>query len=658
MLRIATRNSPLALVQVQEVITQLGTSAYEILPLSSFGDLNKDLSLLEEQKPDFFTDTLDTAVLEDRADIAIHSAKDLPFPLHDGLALVALTTALDATDSLVSPKGLKLSELPTKACVGTSSKTRMAEIAAVRSDLTFKSIRGTIEDRLAQVDRGDFDAIVVATCALKRLGLATRITEVLPYAAHPLQGMLAILAKADRPDLKALFSSLDTRVHYGMAWLVGGGCGTYEMLTIKADRVLAHADVIFYDDLLTQDLLDRYAASKVYVGKRKDKASTVQDSISEMMYREVLNGKKTVRLKGGDPLLFSRGGEELDYLRMRHCVVEVVPGISAFQTCAASAAIPLTQRNISASLGIVSAHYSTTTTIPHLGTDTCVYYMGATKLASVKEHLMGEGHAPVEPVIIVESGGLPEERHVSTTVGALDKCSIASPALIIAGNVGKHYQTMDRLLYTGLDPTACTVFAKIIHIPLIATHSLPCNVSDFSDCTTLLFTSKEAIRYFCSRYSCAGKKIVVIGSQTGTSLAEHGYTADYCAQEPTSQSCAELILSHPEWAVAYPCSNKSDNCISTLKNVVTVRAYATKLQCPTKIEMTSFSSVFFSSPSTVDSFINWQGSVASHLLVYAMGPATHARLLEHTVNPNRIIYASTYRHVSVGDDISLGAHDA
>ena len=192
-LKVISRQSPLALLQVKEVFGFFPEINYELIKLESFGDKNKQISLLNNPPADIFTRELDEAILNDTADIAIHSAKDLPYPIPEGLEVIALFEAFDQTDSLVSRDDLTLKTLASGARIGTSSPTRKKELLAIRPDVEVVSIRGTIEERIAQVDSGFVDALIVATCALIRLGLEQRIAEVLSFETHPLQGNLAIM---------------------------------------------------------------------------------------------------------------------------------------------------------------------------------------------------------------------------------------------------------------------------------------------------------------------------------------------------------------------------------------------------------------------------------------------------------------------------------
>lgn len=207
-IRVIARSSRLSRLQVEEVFRRFPDVPHAIAYADSFGDKNLDISLLSGAAPDdMFTRELDLALLNGEADISVHSAKDLPTKLHPDLEVIALYEAFDKTDSLVSRDNLKLSELKPGSRIGTSSPLRRKEILALRPDVEIVDIRGCIESRVEQVRRGDMDAAIVATCALKRLGMESEIAEILPFATHPMQGRLAITALRGRDDLKEIFSN-------------------------------------------------------------------------------------------------------------------------------------------------------------------------------------------------------------------------------------------------------------------------------------------------------------------------------------------------------------------------------------------------------------------------------------------------------------------
>lgn len=205
-IKIVSRPSNLALKQVEEVKECfLSEHDIEVIRVMSLGDKQKDVSMLENIADDFFTRELDEIVLRGEADIAVHSAKDVPSNPQEGLEIVMMMKGDDSSDSLVSRNNVMLEDLPFGSKVGTSSLLRKKQLLEIRNDLEIVSIRGTIEERLAYVDSNEVEAIVVATCALKRLGLQHKITQRLPFETHPLQGSLAVVARKDNEKIKEIY---------------------------------------------------------------------------------------------------------------------------------------------------------------------------------------------------------------------------------------------------------------------------------------------------------------------------------------------------------------------------------------------------------------------------------------------------------------------
>ncbi|MBQ3656314.1 MAG: hydroxymethylbilane synthase [Bacteroidales bacterium] len=195
-IRIIARGSRLSRLQVEEFTAKFPELEFQTEFISSLGDKNLKISLLNGEAPDdMFTRELDTAIIENHADIAVHSAKDLPQTLHPKIQLAALYEAFDKTDSLVSRDNLQLSQLPAGSKIGTSSPLRKKELLNLRPDLEIVGIRGCIEDRVKQVRDGKIDAAIVATCALMRLKMENEIAEILPFETHPMQGRLAVTCR-------------------------------------------------------------------------------------------------------------------------------------------------------------------------------------------------------------------------------------------------------------------------------------------------------------------------------------------------------------------------------------------------------------------------------------------------------------------------------
>ena len=472
-IRVIARGSRLSRLQVEEVFKNFPELAYEIKYLESYGDKNQQISLLNGEAPaDIFTRELDDAIRQGDADIAIHSAKDLPYPLPEDIEVIALFPAFDTTDSLVSRNHKKLAELPAGSIIGTSSPLRKKGLNELRPDLTIKGIRGCIEERIQQVKDGKYDAAIVATCALKRLGMEDEITEVLPFPTHPLQGFLAITALKESQDLKQAFASKSILDKQGSVSLVGFGPGDPDLLTIKAAKAIDAADIIFYDDLIDDSYLADKKAEKIYVGKRAGYHHKEQADINRLLLEAAREGKNVVRLKGGDPMIFAHGSEEIEYLESNLIKVNVIPGITTASALAASQKISLTHRDFSSSVALVSGHTPQPVTPD---AETLVYYMGAKQLQVIATQLIDkEGWAFNTPVLLTYNVSRPDEQTFETTLWNLrngEMQNLPTPLIALIGNVAglKHHQASNikPTLYTGTLPAIEKRKADYTYTPLI-----------------------------------------------------------------------------------------------------------------------------------------------------------------------------------------------
>ncbi len=206
--KIGTRGSALALKQTEEFQKQYPNYNFKVEKIITRGDKDKSTPLTQVSDPDFFTREIEEKLMEGEIDIAIHSAKDLEDDLPDDLITANITPSISPFDCIVYRKNYSLRTLPATSIVGTSSHRRAEAIVDYRRDLVVKDIRGNIDERLEQLDNGDYDAIVIAHAALIRLGLTDRISDVLPLdiiSPDPLQGRLAVQIRRDRTDLLNIF---------------------------------------------------------------------------------------------------------------------------------------------------------------------------------------------------------------------------------------------------------------------------------------------------------------------------------------------------------------------------------------------------------------------------------------------------------------------
>jgi uroporphyrin-III C-methyltransferase len=246
-------------------------------------------------------------------------------------------------------------------------------------------------------------------------------------------GRLVVLARGDR----------GRGARAGAVWLVGAGPGDPDLLTIKALKILQIADVVVHDGLVSDEILALApaAAKKISVAKRKSRHSYSQDEINRMLVAFALEGLKVVRLKGGDPFIFGRGGEELEACRAAGVDCQIVPGVTAALAAGASAGAPLTHRGAAQAVTFVTGHASNGAE-PDLdwaslakANQTVVIYMGLSQAAPIAARLMAAGRAGSTPSLIVENASRPDERRVVTTLSGLAEAAagLSGPALLIVG---------------------------------------------------------------------------------------------------------------------------------------------------------------------------------------------------------------------------------
>ncbi len=228
----------------------------------------------------------------------------------------------------------------------------------------------------------------------------------------------------------------------GSVFLVGAGPGDPQLLTLKAARILASADVVIYDRLVPPAILELAspAAQLVYAGKHEGEQEATQVWIHEELVRQARAGRVVVRLKGGDPFVFGRGGEEALALRERGIGAEVVPGVSSALTAPALAGIPVTFRGVSRSFAVVTGHCHNaeeTDWAAYARLDTLIILMGVSRRETIARALIEAGREAAEPVAFIERSSTPEERVIETTLGEVARGQVAveAPAAFVVGQV-------------------------------------------------------------------------------------------------------------------------------------------------------------------------------------------------------------------------------
>lgn len=239
----------------------------------------------------------------------------------------------------------------------------------------------------------------------------------------------------------------------GKVWLIGAGPGDPDLLTVKAARLINQADALVYDHLVSEPImaLAHQGARRIYAGKEASKHTLPQDSINQLLVDLAREGLSVVRLKGGDPFIFGRGGEELETLVASGVPFEVVPGVTAAAGCAAYSGFPLTHRDHAQSVTFVTGHLKDGTVNldwPALARpkQTVVFYMGIGAASEICRQMIDHGLPSLTPAAVVRNGTLPDQQTLLATLGTLPdriaESGIKPPALIVVGSVVKLHEQL------------------------------------------------------------------------------------------------------------------------------------------------------------------------------------------------------------------------
>lgn len=381
-----------------------------------------------------------------RDDLAAH-AKDLSF------ALLALADS-DANGSIeeLCPHAYVWREDAAEPALQFPSLVRRGPLTvAVHSGGGLPTVARWVRQRLEQVLPAGLGALLDAAGRL--------LPDLAPASANGrrqlwhrlLSGHLAesasqIPAAKLEAGIREAAGKADGSGVQGRVFLVGAGPGDPELLTLKALRLIGEADVVLYDRLVSDAIMSlvRADAEKIHVGKARANHSYPQTTINQMLVDQAMKGRTVVRLKGGDPFIFGRGGEEIETLAEAGIGFEVVPGITAASGCSAYAGIPLTHRDYAQSVRFVTGHLKNNTAdlpwheLIH-SQQTLVIYMGLVGLPIISQQLMAHGMPPSTPIALVSRGTLPGQQVVSGTleniVERVSRCQVKAPTLVVVGDV-------------------------------------------------------------------------------------------------------------------------------------------------------------------------------------------------------------------------------
>jgi uroporphyrinogen III methyltransferase/synthase len=467
----------------------------------------------------------------------------------------------------------------------------------------------------------------------------------------------------------------------GKVYLVGAGPGDPALLTARALELIAAADVILYDRLIPATALDgaREDAELVFVGKQGGGASVPQDETEALMIDRARAGRSVVRLKGGDPFVFGRGGEEALALRAAAIEFELVPGVTAGVAAAAYAGIPVTHRGLASAVALVTGHED-----PAKGDEaldwaalaafpgTLVFYMGVRQLPQISAALIAAGRARGEPVAVIERGTLPDQRVITATLETIAERAeaerLSSPAVTVVGAVaalapqlswlaprplaGRTVAvTRARAQASGLARRLEAAGARVVQAPAIRVRKLPGPPLDPSPYDLVCVTSANGVEALFERLraggrdarSLAGATVAAIGPGTARALAAHGVTADVVPERFVAESLVEALAGLPvRRALVARAAEARDVLPDALRErgaeVDVLALYETLAEpLPEHVRDAAREAdyVTFTSSSTVRRFLDAaDGALSPATRIVSIGPVTSAALREHGLEPH------------------------
>jgi uroporphyrinogen III methyltransferase/synthase len=371
----------------------------------------------------------------------------------------------------------------------------------------------------------------------------------------------------------------------GVVYLVGAGPGDPGLMTRRSLELIADADSIYYDRLIPTGALDgaREGAELIYVGKQPGVPSVPQEEIGERLIEAAKAGKSVVRLKGGDPFVFGRGGEEGEALRAAGVEFEVVPGVTAGVAATAYAGIPVTHRDDASAVAFVTGHEDpekaeTALDWPALASfpGTLVFYMGVKRLSENAASLMAGGRDPEQPAAAIERGTWPGQRTVTATLGTIaasvEREAIKAPALIVIGDVAARREelhwlerrplhgrtvvvTRARAQASGVAKTLQGLGAQVVELPAIRVESLTgtdearAAAKAIGDYDLICLTSPNGVKLLFEAIAeagldaraLAGATVAAIGPGTARALAAEGIAADVIPERFVAEALVEVL---------------------------------------------------------------------------------------------------------------------
>ncbi len=656
----------------------------EIAGFETKGDLHLDKSLSAFGSKGAFTKELEGAMMDGRIDLAVHSAKDLPVELPEGLTVGAVLKRGDSRDVWVSLRRefSIIEECKEKTVVGTGSLRRALQIQQICPSVDIRDIRGNVPTRLKKLSDGMYDGIILAAAGLKRLGYLSENCETegsfeaeeqtffyeilskeqfLPAAG---QGIIALETRQkdcedcmqaihdedtwqmfltersflraigggcneaaavdvrmdgqkvsvraryagdglhmkektvtgtrcgnieeDRKLAVSLGEQIAARLQSGKVYLIGAGPGDTGLITMKGIEALKEADVVVYDHLASASLLNetKDAAEWIDAGKFAGNHRMKQSEIEQLLIEKAMAGHVVARLKGGDPFIFGRGGEEALALTAAGIDYEVIPGVSSAYSAPAYAGIPITHRGKASSFHVITGHEDPTKENSSLDYEilareegTLVFLMGLSKLHQISERLIANGKDAHTPAAVIASGTTARQRCVTADLSRIaetaEEASIQPPAILVVGDVVNLKEAVDwqqagplsgrKILVTATEIIARPLAEYIrrlggepVVMSLIGVKGQ--EMSRIKAVLTspgkrwLVFTSRNGVRFFFEQMkkeqvdirSLGDSRIAVMGAGTRRELENWGCYADLLPEQSCSESLAKALCAHAE----------------------------------------------------------------------------------------------------------------
>ncbi len=478
-------------------------------------------------------------------------------------------------------------------------------------------------------------------------------------------------------------------IEAGRVYLVGAGPGDPGLLTARALELIAAADVILYDRLIPAGALDgaRADAELVFVGKEGGGASVPQEQTEELILRHARAGRSVVRLKGGDPFVFGRGGEEALTLRDARIPFEIVPGVTAGVAAPAYAGIPVTHRELASAVALITGHENpakqgTAIDWPGLAAfpGTLVFYMGVRQVERIAESLIAAGRPPEEPAAVIENGTLPWQRVVHATLATIAETvrreEIRPPSITLVGPVaalGTQLEwlaprplagltvavTRARAQASGLARRLETLGARVVQAPVIRTRTLPGPPLDPAGYDLVCLTSANGVEALFERLAAGGRdarslsaaRIAAIGPGTARALAAHGVLAVVVPERFVAESLVEALA---DVAVTRALIARAREARDVLPDALRERGaevdvlalydtVAEPLSGQALTDARTADYITFTSSSTVRFFLEAAGAgsgprdggpLAAETRIVSIGPVTSETLREHGLEPH------------------------